>query len=164
MATLILKDTHRILIEKIEALNKEKRENLKIIVDTTQVLIKSSYYRSAKGKSYPVFIYNNSNKKQIIGLGSLLYMNLEAKNDKGQWKPIEQQDYHSCGTGVYNYILKPKNICISSVYKYSGNFKTKLRLRHLGNYSNEFEGYVNLDEFGEYDTKENSFRVIKNKL
>ena len=26
MATLILKDTHRILIEKIEALNKEKRE------------------------------------------------------------------------------------------------------------------------------------------
>ena len=26
MATLILKETHRILIEKIEALNKEKRE------------------------------------------------------------------------------------------------------------------------------------------
>jgi hypothetical protein len=27
--------------------------------------------------------------------------------------------------------------------------------------TNEFEGYVNLDEFGEYDTKENGFRVIK---
>lgn len=31
-----------------------------------------------------------------------------------------------------------------------------------GNYSKEFEGYVNLDEFGEYDIEEeNSLRVIK---
>ncbi|WP_452601144.1 hypothetical protein [Pontimicrobium sp. MEBiC06410] len=138
-----------------------EKEGLKIVVDTTQIIYKLSEGDSAS-KSHPVFIYNSSYKNYIVGLGTILYMHLEAKNRKGEWKPIEKQWGYFCGTGIYTHILKPNNICVSSVYKYSGNFKTKLRLKHLGNYSNEFEGYVNLDEFGEYDTKENGYRVVKN--
>lgn len=141
--------------------NRSEKEGLKIVVDTTQIVYKLSEGDSAS-KSHPIFIYNSSYKNYIVGLGTILYMHLEAKNRKGEWKPIEKQWGYFCGTGIFTHVLKPNNICVSSVYKYSGNFKTKLRLKHLGNYSNEFEGYVNLDEFGEYDTKENGYRVVKN--
>ena len=142
-------------------LNTNEKEGLKIIVDTTQIIYKFSEESSAS-KSHPVFIYNFSEKDYVVGFGALLYMHLEAKNDEGEWKPIEEQGGYFCGTGIYNHILKPNNICLSSVYKYSGDFKTKLRLKHLGNYSNEFEGYINLEEFGEYETEDkNGFRVIK---
>jgi len=140
----------------------DEKKGLEILVDTTQIIFKKSNYGNDFGKSHPVFLYNFSKEKQVIGFGSLLYMNLEAKNGNGDWKPVEIQYHYYCGTGVYSYTLDENEICVSSVYKYSGDFKTKLRLRHLGNYSNEFEGYVNLDEFGEYDTEEeNSLRVIK---
>ncbi len=144
-------------------LDLKEKKRFEIVVDTTQFIFKSLYSNGVKiGSAHPVFMYNLTKKKQNIGFGDLLYMVLEAKNDKGKWKPIEKQDYYFCGTGINTSILGENQVCVSSVYKYSGGFKTKLRLRHLGNYSNEFEGYVNLDEFGEYDIEEeNSLRVIK---
>lgn len=141
----------------------KEKKHLDIVVDTTQLIYKSSYDNGFKiGSANPVFIYNLTKKNQNVGFGDLLHMVMEAKDEKGNWKPIEKQAYYFCGTGMEVSILERNQVCVSSVYKYSGDFKTKLRLRHLGNYSNEFEGSVNLDEFGEYDTEaENSLRVIK---
>ncbi|WP_299884174.1 hypothetical protein [uncultured Lacinutrix sp.] len=132
------------------------KKGLKIIVDTTQIIFKETpgFNYEKPTNAYPVFLFNKTNADIAIGFGSLIYMILEAKNEKGEWKPIEKQDYYYCGTGVYEYVLKKNKLCVTAVHKYSGSFKTKLRLRHLGNYSNEFEGYINPSEFGKYESHE----------
>lgn len=131
------------------------KKELKIIVDTTQLIFKEAlnYSGFRFARAHPVFMLNETDTDLSIGFGSLIYMILEAKNENGEWKPIERQDYYFCGAGIYNYILKKDKLCVTSVYKYSGSFKTKLRLKHLENYSNEFNGYINPNKFGEPDKR-----------
>ncbi len=107
-------------------------------------------------KAYPFYIYNTSKKPQEISkpiAGGDLFMILEAKDEKGFWKPIEyfEQFGFLCGTGHQNYLLKPSHYIIGAIKKYEGNYETvmRIKLRSFDKlfYSNEFPGKINYSQF-----------------
>jgi len=176
----------KLTTQTLKELKYVESTNLKIYVDTNQVLnmpnykdnlelnkeikkgtksfdeysnaIKDSYakyYKPSKNlkQSYTVLFYNKSDS--IIPIETKegwLYMIQEAKDNKGNWKPIEYYNPHTfCGNSFgFSYLL-PNHYAISKIYKYTGVFKTKMRLKFTTNsnvyYSNEFMGEINLEQF-----------------
>lgn len=107
----------------------------------------SEYY-----KSYPVIIKNHGKKPIIIGYtgyGEQLPLILEAKDQHGEWKAIEEQPMYSCGFGINPIILKPQEIIVTGVKIYQGSFETELRLGFkYGNiYSKPFKGSIHPNQF-----------------
>jgi len=82
-----------------------------------------------------------------------LFLQVQAKNKSGKWKSIEYNYVPGfiCGTGHRDYTLSPKRFIVSTIRKYSGNYKTKMRVKFMssqkGYYSNEFEGEINYSQF-----------------
>ncbi|WP_178986719.1 hypothetical protein [Winogradskyella helgolandensis] len=105
--------------------------------------------------TFPVYIYNFGNQETIIQKPIVedLFMLLEAKDENEEWKPIEylKQYKFLCGTGHEDYRLKPKHFMFSTVKRYDGNYKTKLRVKLMSfnkiYYSNIFEGCINHSQF-----------------
>lgn len=106
----------------------------------------------------PVFIFNNTDSAQIIEHhDGRLVMIQEALNKKGNWVGIEYFEYSGCGNS-FGYNLIPKDqFMLFGINKYKGNYKTKLRVRLISNgktlISNEFDGYIN----------ENQFKVVESR-
>ena len=68
------------------------------------------------------------------------------------------------GTGVESIILPPKQIVVTSELVYTGDFKTKLRMKLGSNYSREFTGSINLTQFeSEWDSSGNRKTVPNSK-
>lgn len=118
-------------------------DSIKILVDTSQVIGKYSY------QAFPIIIKNSfcdtirvgySYNKRIVGM-------LEAMDKNGNWRPIiEKSGFH--GLPVNDEIFLKKNeIIISAVYKYSGDFKTKLRFRIGKSCSNIYYSTINYNQF-----------------
>lgn len=105
--------------------------------------------------TYPLIIKNASNRSTPIQrpLNGDLFFILEAINRDGDWKPIEywEQRTFLCGTGHRDYVLKPKHFIVSTVKKYEGEYKTKLRVRFTSfnkvYFSNEYKGWINYSQF-----------------
>lgn len=112
-----------------------------IKVDTSQII------NTLGLKSNPVLIYNKTKDTLFIGSEGRIYFVIEGKTKAGEWKPIEKHFFPFCGTGVISIILPPNKLALSSVVKYSGNYKTKLRIKMGLNYSNEFDGWINESQF-----------------
>ena len=104
-------------------------------------------------KSYPVLIYNNGNENSYIyDSPNGIQMIQEAKDIDGVWKPIEFMFNFPYSIIYYNfYELKPKNYLGTSIIKYKGDFKTKIRVKLKFDkyyyYSNEILGYINRSQF-----------------
>lgn len=115
----------------------------------------SKYYKPSDHmvQGYPVMIQNISDSlKSIETQEGWIYMIQEAIDPDGQWKPIEYIDYSVvCGASRGASKLIPGEYLISKIYKYSGNFKTKLRIRFSTHkevyFSNEFVGSIDLSQF-----------------
>ncbi len=89
----------------------------------------------------------------------------EARNDKGEWQPIERMPHGTgpgdCAVGFHRISLKPGQYWDVAGLPYTGTFKTRLRYRlDLGTndkkfpqpggkvvYSEEFDGSVNPERF-----------------
>jgi hypothetical protein len=102
--------------------------------------------------AYPVYIWNPTSEITSIGVqGVTTEIIQEAKDEKGNWRPIEYWVSGFCGNGKWKYILEPNYYVITSVYKYSGEFETDLRVKFKrGNsvyYSNKFRGKINRHQF-----------------
>lgn len=102
--------------------------------------------------AYPVYIWNPSDKITTIPVeGVTTELIQEAKDENGEWRPIEYATNGFCGNGKWNYVLMPDYYAITSVYKYSGQFETELRVKFTrGNkdyYSNIFKGKINPKQF-----------------
>lgn len=97
--------------------------------------------------SFPIFIKNISKDTlDIQSVNGYLFIGLEAKDRKGNWKPINQKPF-VCGTGVTSKIVLPPNeIIITSMFHYTGNYKTKLRLKYLDFVSREYDGSINEEQ------------------
>ncbi|RKS01416.1 hypothetical protein [Flavobacterium sp. 102] len=98
---------------------------------------------------YPVLIYNNSRNNAVTGT----FMIQEAKDSDGKWKPIEfikRLGIASCIPSP-SPLLFSKKYMGSSIIKYHGDFKTKLRVKFANKkniyYSNEFTGYIHKSQF-----------------
>lgn len=120
-----------------------------------ELLLKMEQRKRIHYKTYPVYIYNYGESQTVIQkpITTELFILLEAKNKNNEWKPVEYFEQYGflCGTGHRDYVLKPKHYLLSTVKRYKGDFRTKLRVkfRSFDNifYSNEFEGYINYSQF-----------------
>jgi hypothetical protein len=101
----------------------------------------------------------NRTKERATVLGYERLLNLliqEARDEHGQWKPIEREFGYSgyCGCGFRDYHLEPGRYWELAAPRYVGPFKTKLRFRlrvwtpdYQVLYSNEFDGSIDPDQF-----------------
>jgi hypothetical protein len=145
------------LSNKIDSLIKLNYTNREIEPD----LITKVYYnklakiRKKYVKAYPLLIYNSEFKDVFIydGLSGFQLIQ-EAKDIDGKWKPIEYLNNLSSDliSPFFNK-LNSKKYLATSIIKYHGNFKTKLRVKiRLNNhyyYSNEIEGLINQSQFND---------------
>lgn len=98
-------------------------------------------------KAYPIFITNLSDSLMFLGQHNYInHMVREAKDEQGQWKPLEQAvRYWDCNKCRLVY-LKPKQVLVAKMMRFTGNFKTECRLRFgTGEnvvYSNTFVEYI----------------------
>ncbi len=79
----------------------------------------------------------------------------EAKDSLNRWKPIEYHINAMCGNCYDNPLyLKKFEYVFIPIKKYSGDYKTELRLklrnRNSVYYSNSFESYINYSQFKEH--------------
>ncbi|PHR46523.1 MAG: hypothetical protein COA32_10285 [Fluviicola sp.] len=102
----------------------------------------------------PVFIFNPTDSLQGIENhdGALIVVQ-EALTKKGEWKPIEFFQFSGCGNSYAISVIDTNSFLMFGINKYSGDFKTKLRVRLYTNHniilSKEFDGSVNLGQFEE---------------
>lgn len=135
--------------------------SIRIFIDTNRIIgspmsvweyYDKPEYRNSK-IAYPVFISNISVDTLNIGLGNILPMVIEAKDENGNWKPIQNEFIYDCGTGLTIIYIAPNQITITSMKLFHGDFKTKLRLvfGYFNDkvYSNEIDGYINIEQFKE---------------
>lgn len=152
--------------------NKEIEDyDYKYYIDTISARKQIEIRKRIHYSSYPLYIYNlaNSNRKvqRPIDTNDLFFI-LEAKNNNGEWKPIEfhKQVYYNCSHGHRDYVLKPKKYIVSTVRRYKGKYKTKLRVKLVSFqnafYSNVYEGYINYKQFDSTKVKE-SLKRFSNK-
>lgn len=146
----------------IEILTEEERQLPRPKISNSMDLEKTIYRRYFKQtdslkrqylKSYPVLIYNNSNSDLYFGTNPIKIIQ-EALDVDNKWKPIEfTYEMPGCGvtSSIICYRIKPKHYLATAVIKYTGDFKTKIRLNYLRGYkvfySNEITGYINRSQF-----------------
>ncbi len=116
---------------------------LKVHIDLTQSV--QNYGRDA----FPVLVENATNDTVQVGYGYYVPIILEAKDNKGNWRPLEYLHVYQCGNGVRDILLPPKEFTVTSVVKTSGSFRTKLRLNLGASYSREYVGSIDSLNFCE---------------
>ncbi|MDF9801444.1 hypothetical protein OKW21_006753 [Catalinimonas alkaloidigena] len=121
----------------------------------SEISFLSKYYKqtSDKYEAYPLQVINLTDSiVEIETKEGWIYMIQEAIDSLGNWKPIEYIDYRAiCGNSYSQKSLLPDEYLISMIYKYSGSYATKLRVKFATNksiyYSNEFDGKINYSQF-----------------
>ncbi|MGB3119925.1 MAG: hypothetical protein WBE58_13975 [Verrucomicrobiales bacterium] len=79
----------------------------------------------------------------------------EARDQSGEWKPIEYLSSSFCGNSYHSVYLPSGHYWEFSAPVYSGSLKTKLRYNLQGKqptYSNEFDGSINPIQFKKPET------------
>ncbi|GAA4776656.1 MULTISPECIES: hypothetical protein [Flavobacterium] len=89
---------------------------------------------------HPALLRNRTKDTIPIGYGDIIPLILEAKDKSGKWKPIQEKFVYMCGNGVGTIVLPPKEIAVTLVPIFNGNYKTQLRLSMGSNKSNVFWG------------------------
>lgn len=132
-------------------------------VDTAPFHVKKgkTYFRfdtrhgpSGKKAEYFFAAYLINTSDTVFGLekqdGSLIMIQ-EAMDEKGAWQPIEYRIPSYCGNSYYDYKLYPGEYAQIKVRKYSGKFKTKIRMKLSTSngmfYSAPFSGSVDKLKF-----------------
>jgi hypothetical protein len=103
--------------------------NLLIKFDTNQIINNNGR------KAFPVIIQNKSVDTIYIEHRNQIPIITEAKTKDGEWKPIEELYIYMCGVGLHSIISPLNEVVITSELIYSGNFKTKLKIKMGNNYS-----------------------------
>lgn len=107
------------------------------------------------GENRLVWLLNNSADVITIGTqDASLFCVLQAQDKEKQWQPIQYWQFSKCGNSyVAQFLLPKERICFLAKSHQQGNFKTKLRYKLAGPkqfyYSNEFDGRIDYNEFGE---------------
>ena len=124
MATLILRDTHRILVEKIEALNKEKRETsgrIREAADQGDLKENAEYHAAREHQSLLVYkiqlmqshapfkmIGNSDIETDDVGFGNKVTIREEGKD--------EAEDYYLLGPIEFELDLYPMIVTYHSPF------------------------------------------------
>lgn len=109
------------------------------------------YERNGHGRLLAILKNHSKVPVELHTQDGSLCLIQEALNTKGEWKPIEFFTYSSCGFGQHNIFLNENEQVRIVVRKYTGDIKTKLRLKLLTEngviYSSEFDGHINKGQF-----------------
>lgn len=124
--------------ENREKYKRPDSTDIKLIIDTSKIIL---------NQSYAVFVVNTTRDTLNIGYGTHLPIMLEALDKRGLWKPIEEKYVYFCGTGLGTLFLPPDEIVITYVPIYTGEYRTKLRLRYGRVVSQTYTGSINLTQF-----------------
>lgn len=109
--------------------------------------------RNDKAKAYlPAFIFNETPTPQyLVGMNWQPWHILEAKDQEGNWRPIQISIPSDCGTQMGFLKLKPQEFCILNLPVFTGDFATELRLRIRNGMqimiSNSFPAQINQNQF-----------------
>lgn len=136
-----------------------KPGELSILVDSSKPDTFAKQY-----KGFKVYLANKlSDTVRFNAQDSRLYMNVQAKDVHGNWKDIEHLPSSWCGNSYHTLRLEPDHYWDFVTPVYSGEFKTKLRIklevRSSGKskdksytiYSNEYDASVNPGQFWNKD-------------
>ena len=136
--------------------NKEDKSKIQIIAEVKNDSL------------FSIYIKNNS--KDTLKLQTQdwhSYIIQEAKDNNGNWKPIEYWSYSDCGNSYGSEKMEPEKIIKTESEKYSGDFKTKIRFKLNQNdeiyYSNQIDCNINLSKF-EISTELKENYLYKNAL
>lgn len=116
-----ISETHRSFNSKSNSLNLEVHTEIKdtFTVDT---------FRLAKNGS-AVYVTNTTNDSlEFYSQGTYLNMLVQALNQRGEWKNIEQLPTGNCIDNSRILTLAPNHFWKFATPKYEGDFKTKLRI------------------------------------
>lgn len=134
---------------------------LTIVVDSTNL--------DTFAGNYPGFrvslVNNSSDTMRFDAQDSRLYMNVQAKDRKGNWRDIEHLPSSWCGNSYHTLKLAPNRYWSFVTPVYEGEYKTKLRIKLIVRsdkkksrketdqiiYSNEYTGSVNPGQFWNKD-------------
>lgn len=123
--------------------------------------VKNYYHREELLQSkyvaaYPVLVYNQGDTDAYIGELDFFDFRMvqQALDIDGKWKAIEFQVSDAPPMSIvanFNYRLSPKHYLATSIIKYKGDFKTKIRVKFsTGNhfyYSNAVSATINRSQF-----------------
>ncbi len=127
-------------------------DGFQLIVDyETNIVL--SFPRTLWGNTfYPVYVVNETQSTKIFtGKDSHLFSLQEARDPNYRWYPIEGRRIEMCGHGYWGLRIHPGEFALFILPKYTGNFKTWLRVR-LKNGTNTyvskpFIGTINPSQF-----------------
>ena len=145
--------------------NSFPKNKLSIEVSSNTV---DTFNRIYKGRS--VYLYNTTNDTIVFNAqDSRLYMKVQAKTIKGEWKDIEYLPSSWCGNSYHTLQLYPSYFWKFVTPIYDGSIKTKLRIelkyvdhkdknpdiwerKEITIYSNEYDGSINPSQFWRQST------------
>jgi hypothetical protein len=125
------------------SINVYSEKTLKLLVDTSVQLSSPEEYLTKdegeiqggdKLRNYNSFLVSIENKTDsVIYLGksfSVFYIHREVKGANGAWIKLERSlvEYNICGTNEPDIMLKPRNILLSKLKRYSGADLCEFRL------------------------------------
>ena len=130
-------------------------DSIKIVFDSIETRKQLEKWENRKRNyvdAIPVTIINSTKETTwLVQQDFQILMIQEAKDIHDKWKPIEYWNFSNCGNSYGRITLKSNEIAIFKILKYSGDFKTEIRLKiRNGNqtyYSKPFKGSVNLKQF-----------------
>jgi hypothetical protein len=80
--------------------------------------------------TFPVYVANTSLRRKLLyGKDQRVFAIQEAKDRTGEWRPIESQGPDFCGNGHWVLKLRPGQMGVFLMDKYSGTYQTLLRVR-----------------------------------
>ncbi|WP_118975979.1 hypothetical protein [Taibaiella koreensis] len=105
-------------------------DSLKVVPDYNTTVLKNEYVPDIAVTFYPVYLVNSTGTiRAFAGKDSYTFAIQEAMDKKGNWWPIEARVYDFCGNGTWLLKIRPGEFATILFHKYTGSFKTKLRVR-----------------------------------
>lgn len=106
----------------------------------------------ANDSLYTIYVINHTTDTlKILSQDSHLFIIQEAKNQNGDWEPIEYWKHSWCGHSYRTVPLEPKGVLKTVSKVYHGRFETEIRFKLLHEdkvyFSNAIIGLANLSQF-----------------
>jgi len=121
-------------------------DSVSVVVNTNYTISKFSSRTIEIYEAYPIVITNISSDTLITGTNPYIVIVVEAKDSLNNWSKITDYYHHGVPISSY-YALPPSYTVIVSMFKTTGDYHTQLRVKVGNNYSNEWTGNIDYNQF-----------------
>lgn len=157
--------------DSIQNLGSIYRDKVQIKVDTNFTISKMDgfdfkIHHGDFFEAYPIIITNSGKDTMLIGYHRHLNLSVEAKDSIGNWsKILDSHIIHGLPLKE-SYMLLPGLSVITSTFKTTGEYNTKLRIKIGNSTSDEWTGNIDYNQFNsKFNERENiNLNTLKTKL